>query len=103
MPSARAITPSSWRPSLSARSWSRSGIFWQTSRTGSPIRGFVFADSYAGARAAWRRLGTIARVALVVLVLLYLFALLAPIIAPYDPSQQLDIIRLKDHHPTFAN
>jgi peptide/nickel transport system permease protein len=36
-------------------------------------------------------------------VLLYLSALLAPILAPYECSQQLDIVALKDHAPTLAN
>jgi peptide/nickel transport system permease protein len=69
----------------------------------SPIRGSVFAEAAARIKAGWRKLSAPARVALVVLVLLYLSALLAPILAPYECSQQLDIVTLKDHSPTLAN
>lgn len=63
----------------------------------------MFAESAARVRAGWRTLGTPARVALVVLVLLYLSALLAPLLAPYECSEQLDIVTLKNHSPTLAN
>jgi peptide/nickel transport system permease protein len=63
----------------------------------------VSADPAGRIKAGWRKLGTSARVALVVLVLLYLSALLAPIIAPYECSQQLDIVTLKNHAPRLAN
>jgi len=38
-----------------------------------------------------------------VLVLLYCLALLAPVIAPYSPSAQVDIVGMKNHPPTFAH
>ena len=43
------------------------------------------------------------RVALVVILLLYVAALLAPVISPYDPSRQLDIVALKSQAPSFAH
>ena len=52
---------------------------------------------------AWRQATTTTRVAVCVLLLLYLVALLAPVIAPYSQSQQLDIVALKDRPPSFAH
>lgn len=43
------------------------------------------------------------RVALVVLTIVVLAALLAPLLAPYDPSAQLDIVRLKSLPPSLAH
>jgi peptide/nickel transport system permease protein len=51
----------------------------------------------------WRHATTTTRVAVCVLVLLYLVALLAPVIAPYSQSQQIDIIALKDRPPSLAH
>ena len=54
---------------------------------------------------ALRRLlrGRSSRVALVVLGLIVLTGLLAPFIAPYDPSAQPDIVALKDLPPSLAH
>jgi peptide/nickel transport system permease protein len=64
----------------------------------------VFAEALALDRLgpSFRRLDTAARVSLVVLLVLYLSALLAPLIAPYDPTRQLDIVRLTNHPPSPA-
>lgn len=43
------------------------------------------------------------RVALVVLSVVVLAALFAPVLAPYDPSAQLDIVRLKSLAPSLAH
>lgn len=43
------------------------------------------------------------RVALVVLSVVVLAALFAPVLAPYDPSAQLDIVRLKSLDPSLAH
>ena len=43
------------------------------------------------------------RAALVVLVLLYFLALLAPVIAPYSPSEQVDIVRMKNLAPSLSH
>ena len=43
------------------------------------------------------------RVAFVVLAILYVVALLAPVLAPYSQSQQLDIVALKDQPPSLAH
>ncbi len=43
------------------------------------------------------------RVALAVLVVIALAALLAPLLAPYDPTAQLDIVKLQGRPPSFAH
>ena len=43
------------------------------------------------------------RVAIIVLSIVVLAALLAPWIAPFDPTQQLDIVALKNATPSFAH
>jgi peptide/nickel transport system permease protein len=63
----------------------------------------VFADTRSRLTVSWQRASTTTRVAVVVLVLLYLAALLAPVLAPYTQSQQLDIIALKDRPPSVAH
>jgi len=63
----------------------------------------VFADLNAGARRLWAGLPLPARVALVVLALLYALAIAAPAVAPYLPSEQLDIVALKDQGPSWAH
>lgn len=68
-----------------------------------PTRGFVFADAVRRARLAWHQASTTTRVALVLLLLLYAAAFLAPVIAPYAQSQQLDIVALKDRPPSWAH
>lgn len=54
-------------------------------------------------RARLGRLDGAARVALVVLAALYTAAVLAPVIAPYAPTEQLDIVALKDRPPSLAH
>lgn len=52
-------------------------------------------------RRLWRQRG--ARLALVVLAAIALAALLAPVIAPYDPIVQSDIVALKSQPPSLAH
>ena len=63
------------------------------------------ADTRIGAHPALRALArdSRARIALVVLLLIALGALLAPLIAPYDPIAQLDIERLNSLPPSVAH
>lgn len=63
----------------------------------------MFAERLGRLRATIGRLDTVTRVAIIVLALFYLLALLAPVIAPYDPSHQLDIVAMKNHPPTPAH
>jgi len=57
----------------------------------------------AGARRLWAGLPVAARVALVVLAAVYALALAAPVVAPYLPSEQLNIVGLKDQGPSWAH
>jgi len=43
------------------------------------------------------------RIAIVVLLVVALSAVFAPLLAPYDPSAQLDIVRLPSQPPSFAH
>jgi peptide/nickel transport system permease protein len=65
----------------------------------------VSAELSGPARAsrAFRRLGTPATVAAIVLLVLIVAAILAPILTPYAQSQQIDIVHLKEHPPSWAN
>jgi peptide/nickel transport system permease protein len=63
----------------------------------------MFADSAGALRGQLRRFDRGTRVALVVLVVLYLAAFLAPIIAPYSQSEQVDIVTMKNQPPTLAH
>jgi peptide/nickel transport system permease protein len=63
----------------------------------------VFAETMSRASTAFRRLDQVQRVALIILAILYLAALLAPLIAPYPPSQHLDIVTMKNHAPSLAH
>jgi len=65
----------------------------------------VFAEraTLAAVASRVRGLGRGARVALVLLVILYALAFLAPLIAPYGQSEQLDIVAMKNHPPTLAH
>jgi len=63
----------------------------------------VFADRVAAAGARYAGLPRSAKAALFVLLGLYLVALFAPLIAPYDPSRQLDIVALKSQPPSVAH
>jgi peptide/nickel transport system permease protein len=63
----------------------------------------VFADPVRSALAGFRRLDAGARSALVVLVVLYLAAVFAPLIAPYAPSHQIDIVGMKNQAPSLAH
>lgn len=66
-------------------------------------RGSVFADALRAVRSGLRRLDPASRIALAVLVTLYIAALLAPVIAPYSQSQQLDIVAMKNQAPSLAH
>src|SRR5687768_5477962 len=92
-----------WRRWSSVARWSPSAASWPTSVTGSPIRGSVFTDRVRDLGVAYRDMSRGARAALIVLALLYLAALLSPIIAPYEPWRQLDIVALKNHSPSLAH
>lgn len=61
------------------------------------------ADASARVRRAFGRLNGTTRVALALLVVAYLVALLAPWLSPYEPSQQLDIVALKNQPPSAAH
>lgn len=63
----------------------------------------MFAELPARLKDAWRRSTATTRVAVCVLLLFYLVALLAPVIAPYPQSHQLDIVGLKDRPPSLAH
>lgn len=56
-------------------------------------------------RQRWRRLlrDRRARVAAIVLVIVSLSAIFAPVLAPYDPTAQLDIVRLHSQAPSLAH
>jgi peptide/nickel transport system permease protein len=58
---------------------------------------------WARFRGWYRGLDRSARVALVVLAVLYAVALLAPLIAPYSPSDQIDIVAMQDRAPSLAH
>ena len=63
----------------------------------------MFADLAIRLRSTWTTASATTRAALVILALLYLVALLAPVLAPYSQSQQLDIVALKDQPPSLAH
>lgn len=63
----------------------------------------MFADAFARLRRGYGRLGAPARIALGVLAALYLAALLAPVIAPYSPTQQVDIVGMKNQPPSATH
>jgi len=63
----------------------------------------VLADSFARLGASFRRLDASVRVAFVVLAAFYLLAVLAPLIAPYSQSEQIDIVAMKNHAPNLAH
>lgn len=54
-------------------------------------------------RAAWANASRVTRVAMAILLALYIAGFLAPLIAPYAQSQQLDIVALKDQSPSLAH
>lgn len=68
-----------------------------------PIRGSVFAETVLRLKETWRHSSRTTRVAIVILLALYLLAVLAPVIAPYPQSQQLDIVALKNQPPSAAH
>ena len=43
------------------------------------------------------------RIAIVVLLIVALSAVFAPLLAPYDPTAQLDIVRLNSQPPSLAH
>ena len=54
-------------------------------------------------RAWYKRLRRGERIALIVLLTIYVAALLAPVIAPYPPAQQLDIVTMNNNAPSLAH
>jgi peptide/nickel transport system permease protein len=70
---------------------------------GWPTPGSVLADFLRGLTLRFRRLDRVSRVALGVLVVLYLAALFAPLIAPYAESQQIDIVGMKNQAPSLSH
>jgi peptide/nickel transport system permease protein len=67
------------------------------------IRESVFAERIARVPALIQRLDASSRVALLVLGVLALAAMLAPVLTPYEPSQQMDIVALKNRAPSLAH
>ena len=63
----------------------------------------MFADSAGALVAGYRRFDRTTRVALIVLLALYALAFLAPVIAPYAQSEQVDIVAMKNHPPSWAH
>jgi peptide/nickel transport system permease protein len=63
----------------------------------------VFADVTARGRRFVGRFSREGRVALGVLIALVLVAVLAPLLTPYDPSQQMDIVGMKNRPPSLAH
>ena len=70
---------------------------------GSPIRESVFADSVKRLTVSALRLDRTARVALLILLAFYALAFLAPVVAPYAQSEQVDIVGMKNHAPMLAH
>jgi peptide/nickel transport system permease protein len=69
----------------------------------SPIRGSVFADAARALVTRVHELDRASRIALGVLIAMYALALLAPVIAPYSLSQQIDIVAMKNQAPSLAH
>jgi len=63
----------------------------------------VFVEWLRGLAAGVRRLDSVSRAALVILGALFLAAMLAPVIAPYSQSHQIDIVGMKNHAPSLAH
>jgi peptide/nickel transport system permease protein len=63
----------------------------------------VFAERLRGLWPALRRMDNVPRTALIILVVLYAAALAAPVIAPYAPEQQIDIVGMKNSAPSLAH
>ena len=65
----------------------------------------LMAEEVAASRTLVRRLmrDSRARVGLVVLLVVALCAIFAPLLAPYDPAAQLDIVGLNGRPPSFAH
>jgi peptide/nickel transport system permease protein len=63
----------------------------------------VFAKVIQAFRACFMKLDSGARVAFVILTVLYMLAFLSPLVAPYSPSQQFDIVVLKNQPPSLAH
>lgn len=63
----------------------------------------MFADSAGALTASFRRFDRATRIAIVLLVVLYLLALLAPVIAPYGQGEQIDIVTMKNQPPSWSH
>lgn len=69
-----------------------------------PTLGFVRADDRgSGLGRAWRRMPTGTRIATIVLLSCAAMAVLAPLLAPYPPSHQIDIVAMKSRPPSLAH
>lgn len=63
----------------------------------------MFAEPIGRIVGSLRRFDTTTRVALIVLVAIATLAALAPVIAPYSQSAQIDIVGMKDQPPSLAH
>ena len=63
----------------------------------------MFADGRGRLRERLGRLDAASRAALSILLLLYVAALLAPVIAPYPETHQIDIVAMKNQAPSLAH
>ena len=89
------MTPLSWLGLLATFAWTAVVVSWCRRAARDPgLRG-----------AAWRRFfrHPTATVGIAVLVFFATVALCAPLVAPYRPSQQLDIIALQNRPPSWAH
>jgi len=63
----------------------------------------VFVEGVRRLQLGFRRLDTPSRVALIILGILYVVAFLAPVIAPYSQSHQIDIVGMKNQPPSWSH
>src|SRR5688572_13712227 len=69
-----------------------------------PILGSMRAEGRgSGLARAWRRMTTGTRIATIVLLSCAAMAVLAPLLAPYSPSHQIDIVAMKSRPPSLAH
>lgn len=65
---------------------------------------FAYADTRRSLlTGAWRRMSTTTRGSIAVLAVLAIAAVLAPVLAPYSPSHQIDIVGMKSQSPSLAH
>ena len=63
----------------------------------------MFAERVRRLQLGFRRLDTTSRVALAILGILYVVAFLAPVLAPYSQSHQIDIVGMKNQPPSLSH